>query len=132
MGDSRGLVIHQIPQDRAQEALAKGYAFPCAMCVKLHWSIDRGLTQCRAAVDQKECGGPLAGLAFPEYEGPLTREMIAKLCFRCGKPASKLVEGNRGPGYVGVCKRHLPVLTRVMETGDDPWRPIDSHVLVKR
>ncbi|MCZ2111529.1 MAG: hypothetical protein LC118_18525 [Dehalococcoidia bacterium] len=71
-------------------------------------------------------------MGFPEYEGPLTRDMIAKLCFRCGQPASKIVEGNKGPGLVGVCKKHLPVLTRVMESGDDPWKPIDSHTGVER
>lgn len=121
-----------IPQDQVRAALSEGYAFPCAMCTHLHWSRDRGLASCRAGIEGKECGGPLAGLGFPHYEGPLTRDMIAKLCFRCGDRASKIVEGNRGPGLVGVCKRHLPVLTRVMEEGDDPWKPIDSHVTVDR
>jgi len=121
-----------IPRDKVQTALAEGYAFPCAMCVHLHWARDRGLDQCRVGYEGKECGGPLSGLGFPEYQGPLTRELIAKLCFRCGQPASKVVEGNKGPGLVGVCKRHLPVLSRVMEEGDDPWKPIDSHQRVDR
>lgn len=125
-------MIYTIPKDQVQSALAKGYAFPCAMCVKLHWGLDRGLDQCRAAFEKKACAGPLGGMGFPEYEGPLTRDMIAKLCFRCGQPASKIVEGNKGPGLVGVCKKHLPVLTRVMESGDDPWKPIDSHTGVER
>lgn len=116
-----------ISSDQVQKALADGYAFPCSMCVKLHWGRDRNLPHCRAAHENKECGGPLAGLGFPEYEGPLSRDAIAKLCFRCGKPASKIVEGNRGPGLVGVCKRHLPVLSRVMETGGDPWAPLEHE-----
>jgi len=121
-----------IPQEQVLAALRLGYAFPCAMCVKLHRANDLGHEQCMASVDGKDCGGPLSGLGFPEYDGPLTREMIAKLCFRCGHPASKVVEGNKGPGLVGVCKRHLPVLSRVMESGDDPWKPIDSHTPVIR
>jgi|LNFM01.1.fsa_nt_gb hypothetical protein len=121
-----------IPMEQVQAALREGYAYPCAMCVKLHWAKDRQLDKCRAAFEGKDCGGPLSGLGFPEYEGQLTRTMIAKTCFRCGQPASKIVEGNKGPGYTGVCKRHLPVLNRVMETGDDPWKPIDSHIHVDR
>ncbi len=121
-----------IPPEKFKLAMAQGYAFPCSMCEKLHRAQDLGFAQCMAGVEGKDCGGPLAGLGFPEYVGPLPRVMIAKLCFRCGQPASKVVEGNRGPGLVGVCKRHLPTLNRVMETGDDPWRPVDSHALVDR
>lgn len=120
-----------IPPDKVQASLAEGYAFPCATCVKLYWAKERGLDECRAGYEGKVCGGPLVGLGFPEYEGPLTRQAIATHCFRCGQRASKVVEGNRGPGYVGVCKRHLPVLTRVMETGADPWAPLD-HTKVDR
>lgn len=120
-----------ISPEQAQAALKEGYAFPCAMCVKLYWGKERGLDECRAGFEKKVCGGPLSGLGFPEYEGPLTRHSLATLCFRCGQPASKVVEGNRGPGLVGVCKKHLPVLTRVMETGGDQWAPLE-HTEVKR
>lgn len=122
-----------IPPAQVQAALREGYSFPCSMCEHLHRGRDLGLKDaegnpvCVAGYQGKVCGGPLAGLGFPEYQGPLTREAIATHCFRCGQRASKLVEGNRGPGYVGVCKRHLPVLTRVMETGGDPWAPLDHE-----
>jgi hypothetical protein len=122
-----------IPIDKAQKAANEGYAFPCTMCVHLHEGRDRGLTKdgvpvCVAGFEGRQCGGPLSGLAFPEYKGPLTIHAIATHCFRCGKKANKIVEGNRGPGYVGVCNRHLPTLGRVMETGADPWAPVD-HVV---
>ncbi len=120
-----------IPASKIQESLRQGYAFPCAMCTKLYWGKERGLDQCQAGYENKECGGPLAGLGFPEYEGLLSRSAIASHCFRCGDRAAKVVEGNKGPGFVGVCKRHLPVLTRVMETGGDPWAPLE-HVKVER
>ncbi len=116
-----------IPAEKIQQSLREGYAFPCAMCVKLYWGKDQGLATCRAGVEKKECGGPLAGLGYPEYEGMLTRSAIANHCFRCGKSASKIVEGNHGPGYVGVCKRHLPMLTRVMQTDGDPWAPLEHE-----
>lgn len=121
-----------ITQEAVTAAMREGYSFPCSMCENLHVAKDRGLDQCMAGILGKECGGPLAGLGFPEYTGVLSRESIAKLCFRCGAPASKIVEGNQGPGLVGVCKRHLPVLSRVMETGDDPWKPITSHQQVQK
>lgn len=102
--------------ERIQSAVKDGYAFPCAMCEHLHWGLDRGLKRCKAAVDDKVCGGPLTGLGFPEYQGVMTRDAIARHCFKCGDRANKIVEGNKGPGLVGVCNRHLPILSRVMET----------------
>ena len=102
--------------ERVRFLMGKGYAYPCAMCEHLWWGIERGLTVCRAGVEGKKCAGPMAGMAYPYYQGLLSPEAIATSCFRCGQKACKILEGNRDPGrYVGSCKRHLPMLNRVME-----------------
>lgn len=86
-----------------------GYAFVCACCLKLHCAMDRGLEYCEHAHDDS-CGGPLKGRAFPKYEGPLTKEMFALKCFRCGEQADFLVELPRGAGFLGTCKEHSEML----------------------
>ena len=86
-----------------------GYAFPCACCFKLHRAIGRGLEFCEHAKDEA-CGGPFLGKAFPLYEGPLTRQMIASRCFRCGKESDYLAELPRKVGFLGVCEEHKEML----------------------
>jgi hypothetical protein len=92
-----------------ERLLQMGYAFVCAHCAKLHRPAARGLRSCEAAMGTSECGGPLSGRAFPEYEGPLTRQSIADLCFRCGERSENLVQVG-GAGFVGACKEHVEML----------------------
>lgn len=96
-------------QDLARKLMERGYAFVCAHCAKLHRQAARGLAMCEMALSARECGGPMVGKAFPEYEGPLTRDTIADLCFRCGKPSENLVQVG-GTGFVGACKEHVEML----------------------
>lgn len=104
---------------KARLAMLGGFAFPCAMCTKLHRMMDRGLLKCEEAVQEGgDCAGPLDGKSFPLYEGPLDREAIASHCIRCGKP-----QGVDGKGFlrheaadggtVGLCAYHKPLV-------DDP------------
>lgn len=96
-------------QDLAKKLMQMGYAFVCSHCAKLQRPAAKGIRACEAANSIKECGGPLSGKAFPEYEGPLTRDAIADLCFRCGKQSSNLVQVG-GTGFVGACKEHVEML----------------------
>lgn len=100
--------------EKATKALALGFAFPCSMCVKLWRMMDRGQTQCEAAVNNQRCDGPVAGGSFPKYEGPMGRKGIANHCVRCGKPIDPHNKDRRvrveDGGEVGICKRHLPML----------------------
>lgn len=99
-----------------------GYAFPCACCFKLHRAIDRGLQFCEHANDQS-CGGPMVGKAFPKYEGPLAKSIIAQRCFRCGEKADFLAELPQEAGYLGVCETHSHMLrpesSKAMVPGDE-------------
>lgn len=86
------------------QVMRDGVSFTCAHCTKFWWGVDRGAEGCKARVEGKECAGPLGGLAFPEYEGPLKGNEL-KFCFMCGKPpdaAARAKDAN--DARVGVCK----------------------------
>lgn len=108
---------------KAQLAMKSNFAFPCAMCHKLHRNIDRGYAVCEEK-QQGLCSGPLDGQSFPLYEGPLDSESIASHCFRCGMPESAdrkdydrdgvfLRHRSADGGVVGLCSYHKAVV-------DDP------------
>jgi hypothetical protein len=96
-------------ESRTKELLAKGMAFPCAVCVKMWAALDKGSEVCEVGLNGTHCGGPMVGMSFPFYEGALSRDVLVKFCFRCGDPASKLVEPTDG-GIIGVCEKHLSML----------------------
>lgn len=91
---------------KTKELMGDGFGFTCAACKKLHEGLMRGAEICSAGLAGQECGGPLIGMSFPQYEGPLSKESIAKLCFMCGADANKILQAEDG-GYVGVCNTHL-------------------------
>lgn len=92
-----------------KKLMSMGFSFICANCVKLHVGLSRGEEHCSYALRGRHCGGPIVGLTFPEYEGPLTRPRIASVCFRCGDDSTKLVEV-KGKGFVGACDKHIKMI----------------------
>lgn len=105
-----------------EQFMREGYAFPCACCKKLWRNKAKGLDQCEAAQLGERCGGPVAGMSFPLYEGPLSLHAMATRCMRCGEPASEAVDSWDTPlRFVGICKRCAPML-------DDRLVPVDSVV----
>ena len=99
--------------------MAQGFAFPCACCKKLWRAKARGMDACEAALSSQDCGGPLSGMSFPLYEGPLTAQTIATRCFFCGEPAVEAVTTPAQPTtFVGVCKKHVPGLDRLVVESD--------------
>lgn len=105
--------------DVVKRFLAKGYAFPCACCEKLWSAQARGMDACEAALSGQDCGGPIAGMSFPLYQGPLTIQSLATRCFICGEPADEAVTTPaQQERFVGVCKRHVPTLDRLVVDED--------------
>lgn len=95
------------------EQLAKvGFSFICANCTKLHRALEKGAKHCGNELKGRDCGGPIArpAMAFPQYEGPLTRQTIADICFRCGEPSENLIQVQSGKGFVGACKEHVEMV----------------------
>jgi len=103
-------------------AMADGVVFACAMCKKFWWGRLNGYDSCKAVFEKKKCGGPLAGMAYPEYEGPLAGS-LQNFCFVCGDKSDAAVESRRGIGpacYVGVCETHIDVLKNYTKPGESP------------
>jgi len=108
-----------------QRFLREGFAFPCACCKRLWRAKAKGFDMCEVAfMPGKDCGGPMAGMSFPMYEGPLTITSLATMCFRCGAPAVEAVTSRQQPDrFVGVCKKHLPSLERLIPV-EDPRKAV--------
>lgn len=88
--------------------MVMGFGYVCAHCEKLHRAFGKGINNCGYEIKGRDCGGPIGqpARAFPEYEGPLSRQHIASQCFRCGKDADYMI-GVGADKYVGVCKTHI-------------------------
>jgi hypothetical protein len=93
----------------AKRLMEMGFSFICANCTKMHTGIMRGEQHCGYALRGRVCGGPISGEAFQQYEGPLTKQTIAEVCFRCGADATELIEV-KGKGFVGACEQHIGML----------------------
>lgn len=89
-----------------------GFSFICAHCLKLHRGLGNGVKHCGYELKGLDCGGPMArpAMAFPQYEGPLTKQTIADICFRCGEPSENLIQVKKGKGFVGACKEHVEMV----------------------
>jgi hypothetical protein len=90
-----------------QGAIAGGVSFVCANCEKFWWGVDRGLAQCRASYERKDCGGPITNLAYPEYEGPLNGQLVS-FCFQTGNRATCVVR--TAGGMVGASAQSVELL----------------------
>ena len=98
------------------EMLVKdGVSFVCAMCNQLHEAISRGTCDkgCIVAQTGGRCGGPLMGMSFPDYSGPL-RDGVASymhnFCFVCGAKPQGIVRLKSGDMY-GLCNDHRGIFT---------------------
>ena len=112
--------IHLIVTD-----VASGLAYVCAMCTKWRRAADRGDSQCEAVAAGKSCGGPLSGMTFPEYEGPLESAMMSRFCFRCGQKSTAGVRLNGGSRILGLCEKHVDMLNEYV--APDGRSPVVKH-----
>jgi len=96
----------------AKREIEAGLSAVCAWCEHWHNGKDQWtVTKC----GQMECGGPGANpaMAFPKYKGPWQNNLI-KLCFICGEEPDAAVEIH-GKGFLGVCKKHIVPLKRMLD-----------------
>ena len=77
--------------------------------------------------DRVDCGGPMRGMAFPYYDGPL-KGQLQNRCFVCGHKPDAVAVATKGGGRVGVCKKHLEFLSTYTRPGEKP--PFITHVHV--
>lgn len=97
-------------------AMADGVGFVCASCDRYWWGKARN-SACQAAVVGEECGGPLAGLSFPEYKGALTGR-LERFCFVCGSDPTAWASV-RGV-MIGVCGKHVSMIGSYSPEGTKP------------
>jgi len=96
----------------SKKLLSMGFSFICAHCEKLHRGVSKGVNHCGYELKGRDCGGPMAKprMAFPQYEGPLTRQTIADICFRCGAPSENLIQIPSTNTFVGACAKHVEMV----------------------
>lgn len=90
--------------DHVPSLRASGYSHWCSMCRHMWLAVDAGRQSCG-----KDCGGPISGRSFPEYDGPLSGVLKSGPCFVCGEASTHRVECADG-GVLGVCSDHLHML----------------------
>ena len=101
--------------DQVELAMKRhGMAAVCAWCLK-YWRAREhddkpGEWRCQS---MKPCGGPMQGLAFPEYEGPMDDNLVS-FCYICGGKPDAAVEIH-GKGMLGVCKERKRFAKTCME-----------------
>jgi hypothetical protein len=92
---------------------SSGMSYVCSLCSKWLRAKDKGLDKCEASVGGRSCGGPMAGMVFPEYEGVLERADFASFCFVCGKPSTAGIRVPNEFRMLGVCEEHLKMFDRL-------------------
>ena len=107
-----------LTSEKVANAMAKGVGFVCANCTKYWQGTADGGDKCEAAKQGTECGGPLMGLGFPEYEGPLAG-YVMNFCFVCGDKSRYGARGKCG-NLVGVCGEHTDVIKSFSRPSERP------------
>lgn len=111
-------------------AVATGVSFVCATCDHFWWGVERGLPNCKAHAEQVRCGGPVAGLAYPQYSGPL-KGNLRQFCFATGVTA-KFVICTKDGGEVGASDRGMELVQTYSVGGLRPRFLSGEKVDVKR
>lgn len=93
------------------ELMSEGYSFTCSMCTKLWKTKTDTFDGCEARLLNQVCTGPMSGMSFPLYQGPLTDSARTDLCFRCGIESNYGLKMGIDNQIIGVCESHFKELT---------------------
>ena len=86
--------------EKVQSEIDDGLSAVCAWCEN-YWRVKNINGGSGVVCGIRGCGGPMSGLAYPKYEGPLHKN-VHMICHICGKEPTIMVEV--GNGMVGVCE----------------------------
>lgn len=95
-----------LDSSKVRLAIIQGMSPVCATCEHYGAAQDRGLDSCG-----KTCGGPIVGMDFPLYKGPMTR--LDNFCFACVSRSDFVIKVPLGTKHIGVCNKHLTLLDRM-------------------
>jgi len=95
--------------DRVAVYVAQGVSPVCAVCLRFWRGREFGLpgTRCTAVDD---CGGPIKGDTFHEYEGPMSEGRFSDWCFVCARESKYGILVSGRERIVGVCEEHVEYL----------------------
>ena len=117
-------VLHKISvysgvvrENLVRAAMANGVGFVCAHCTKFWEAKEKRMGSCQPLHGGHDCAGPLAGSAFPRYEGPL-KNNLTRYCFVCGQEPSHIAEAPLG--MTGVCETHVGMFENYSRPGERP------------
>lgn len=113
MADQTPEMRASLARQTTQEALKLGFPITCATCTHLHNAWDSKAEDCGYTTT---CGGPLFGRAFPDYLGPVKRDMFAKFCLICGDrhTTHQVIAGKE---RLGLCDEHKAVFDNIRDLG---------------
>lgn len=106
-----------LDEAKIRQVVGDGLSPVCATCTWYWRARDLQLSRC-SDLHNGDCGGPIAGLDFPLYDGPMER--LDKFCFACAAPASLAIKTPGTGRLVGVCKEHLSLIDRYLAEGTGP------------
>jgi len=88
----------------------------CATCSRYWEAKDKGLDFCQPP---SACAGPLSGLDFPHYRGPITQ--TDRFCFVCGGISVYGVRAKSGTltRTFGLCEVHPPLWANSIRQEDN-------------
>jgi hypothetical protein len=97
----------------SSEAIKAGFPITCASCEHLHAAWKTDAADCGRLLT---CGGPIFGRAFPDYKGPLTPQMLERICLICGSDDVDfhILGGLR---RLGLCFKHRDVFNKSLGLG---------------
>jgi hypothetical protein len=95
-------------------AVQNGLSIVCATCKRYWEGRDQGLPEPQCTT-KTPCGSPLAGMAFPNYDGPITD--FTRWCFVCGQGATHVLQAPGEARQIGVCDEHVNMREEVKPVG---------------
>lgn len=104
-------------------AVQNGLSVVCATCEHYWFAKDKQAPWCG-----KDCGGPVRGLAFPWYKGPIAN--MAAQCFVCGDTTSHLAKHRSR--FLGVCEHHRDLVSAWCEERSIPFDRVVREPIKKR
>ncbi len=87
-------------------AIESGTSAVCATCDHYWDAIDRAAPSCG-----QQCGGPMSGMAFDKYKGPVTD--LSRFCFVCMAPPSHAVRAKGNVRVLGCCRQHIDLISKL-------------------
>ena len=107
-----------MPMDPVKIALAvqSGLSPICGSCKKFWQARERNIPgdQC---MSKDNCGGPMSGDTFHEYDGPITN--FTKWCFVCAEPSKFGIQVRGRARVIGACAEHIKLMGELRPVGTE-------------